>query len=90
MQLSLGRIHFGKSSISGTFSGGGFTAVVNFGLDLGTTDYVLLASPHRDGVNKTTLSVKKKRADGFDLYVDTTGDFFREGFEINWMVAVGS
>lgn len=49
---------------------------------------MLLASSHRDGANKTMLSVKKKRVDGFDLYVDTTGDFRREGLEINWVVAV--
>lgn len=49
---------------------------------------MLLVGSHRDGVNKTMLSVKKKRADGFDLYVDTTGDFHREGFEINWVAAV--
>ena len=88
VQDSLARIRFGRSSISGTFSGGGFTASVNYGFDLGTTNYVLLITPHRDGVNKTMFSVKKKRSNGFDLYVDTTSNFYREGFEINWMIVI--
>lgn len=59
---------------------------MNFGFDLGTTSYVLLITPHRNGVNKTMFSVKQKRSNGFDVYVDTTSTFVRESFEINWMV----
>lgn len=64
-----------------------FTARVEFGQDLGTTDYVLAAAIQRNGC-QAYLSIASKDSTGFTAYVVTTGAWSYEAFTVNWIAVV--
>lgn len=64
-----------------------FTARVEFGQDLGTTDYVLAAAIQRSGCH-AYLSIESKDSTGFTAYVVTTGAWSYEAFTVNWIAVV--
>lgn len=79
----------GTARVSGTFSssqnaGRYFLARVNFGRDLGTSDYDLAAVLQEPGIH-AYLSVYKKDATGFDAYIVTTGTWTAQSFDVMWI-----
>lgn len=82
----------GTTRVTGTFSssqnaGRFFRARVDFGQDLGTDDYALVATLQWSGIH-AYLSVYGKDATGFDAYIVTTGTWSTQSFDVMWVAVV--
>ena len=60
---------------------------MDFGRDLGTDDYVLVATLQEPGVH-AYLSVYSRDSTGFDAYVVTTGTWSAQSFDVLWIAVL--
>ena len=61
---------------------------MNFGQDLGTTDYSLFTTLVRYGVYGIFYFINSKDSKGFNISINQTQGYSREAFTIEWMVLV--
>lgn len=72
----------------GSFSGNHYEADVDFGQNLGTSDYTLMTSLVRDGVYGIFHHVRRKTSTGFTVSVGTNQGYSWEGFTIEWVAII--